>query len=204
MQHQCNGDEEWRSVSGWEGIYEVSCFGRLRRLVPRSDWTGTDRPPRNFVKITAGSAGGGHGYPAACLSFGTRKSYRLLHALVAEAFLGPRPSKHTVNHLDGNRTNNHAENLEWATYARNNEHAREVLGVKYGVRGEAHYGARLTAEQVAYIRNNPKCVSYSALARQFGVGLTTIHWVVTRKTWAWTDWKPCDSSCGCSCHFPSP
>lgn len=62
------------------------------------------------------------GYPSVNL---TLRGRVCVHTLVAEAFIGPKPSgARTVNHKDGNKHNNAAANLEWASYAENNRHAR--------------------------------------------------------------------------------
>lgn len=51
---------------------------------------------------------------------------KTLHSIVAEAFLGPRPRGKVVNHIDGNKWNNEAKNLEYLTREENLKHAREL------------------------------------------------------------------------------
>ena len=58
---------------------------------------------------------------------------RYVHVLVAEAFIGPKPPKHDVNHKDSNRLNNHAANLEYLTRSANCRHA-PVFGRPFGDR----------------------------------------------------------------------
>lgn len=64
-----------------------------------------------------------NGYLHVVLSVGGRKRREAIHVLVAERFLGPRPLGHVVNHKNGNRADNRAENLEWVTQSENVEHA---------------------------------------------------------------------------------
>ena len=94
--------EVWKPVVGYEGLYEVSNLGRVRR-----------------VKIIEPSRKK-HGYMQISLtgSDGVRKSFRL-HRLVAEAFIPNPDGKPQVNHKDEDTENNRARNLEWATAEEN-------------------------------------------------------------------------------------
>lgn len=81
------------------------------------------------IKLLDGRISSGHlekhGYTSTWLTTAQRSGNELVHRLVAMSFLGPPPSpQHTqVNHLDGNRTNNAVENLEYVTPAENALHA---------------------------------------------------------------------------------
>lgn len=113
--------EEWRKVPSLNGLLEVSSLGRVRRV----------SRPFSYSDGRKGTLAGGimkgsislQGYHMA--SFGNRKI--AVHRLVAEAFL-PTPDEQvvyqTVNHIDGDKLNNKPENLEWASYKHNNDHAR--------------------------------------------------------------------------------
>lgn len=106
-----------------------------------------------------------------------------VHRLVAEAFLGPSPSPgHYVNHKNGVKWDNRAENLEWATPSENQRHSFDVLGRK-ARRGEAVHAARRRNEmgrQVSITEKGPEntVISYrqaATLAR----GLRAKGWAVT-------------------------
>jgi hypothetical protein len=112
--------EVWKAVVG-EPNCEVSSFGRVRyqaRVIRYKDG-------RSYEKAASLlSSKSKQGYPAVSL---TLRRYVCVHTLVAEAFLGKKPAwARTVNHLDGDKTNNRSENLEWASYADNNRHARRT------------------------------------------------------------------------------
>lgn len=107
-------EEEWRPVVGWEGWYEVSSLGRVRRVRAAM---GTY--PMRILRTPTG----GEGYPEVTLWRLGKHSTMCVHVLVALAFLGPRPQRHQVNHKDGHKTNNHRMNLEWTTHQGNAHHA---------------------------------------------------------------------------------
>jgi transposase len=102
-----------------------------------------------------------------------------LHALVALAFLGPRPTdKHEVNHLNGVKTDNTVENLQWVTRSENIKHAFDT-GLKPSLTGSNAPSSKLTAEQVKEI-----IALYSAgtkireLVQMFPVGDHAIRQIV--------------------------
>lgn len=102
---------EWRDVRGYEGRYQVSDDGDVRSLLT------------NRVLKPAPTS---KGYSSVVLYDGSSpkqpKSYTV-HTLVCAAFIGPRISGLTVNHVDGNKTNNAVSNLELVTMSENMRHA---------------------------------------------------------------------------------
>lgn len=112
--------EEWKDVIGYEGLYQVSNIWRVRSL---------DRTINNKrgVYKRAGrikaicNASGGYKFVGLCKN-GIHKNI-LLHILVAKAFI-PNPfCKRTVNHINCDKSDNRACNLEWATDSENIKHA---------------------------------------------------------------------------------
>lgn len=67
-----------------------------------------------------------HGYRRTSLWIGGKKVNRLIHRLVAEAFIPNPDNKPCVNHKDGDKMNNHKDNLEWCTVKENTTHAWET------------------------------------------------------------------------------
>lgn len=80
-----------------------------------------------------------------------RESPYPVHRLVAMAFIPNPHGLPQVNHIDGNKGNNHASNLEWVSNADNQRHAYRI-GLQPEKKGEAHHMHKLTAEEVAAIR----------------------------------------------------
>ena len=116
--------EVWKPIEGYEGIYEVSSFGRVRSLDRIVDF-GNENYSRQMLckgKIMKGSIShNGYIYVSLCLQ--NKKVRTYIHRLVANAFI-PNPNNlSTVNHKDGNKHNNTVANLEWASYSDNNQHA---------------------------------------------------------------------------------
>lgn len=124
-------EEIWKYVKGYEGLYCVSNLGRVMSL-PREDGYGrvvsgrvlSEREHTNGYKFVA------------LTKDGKSKQYRI-HRLVAEAFV-PNPFEYSeVNHIDGDKANNSAENLEWCTRSDNNKHA-----VAFGLRDMSYMHAQ--------------------------------------------------------------
>lgn len=109
------GGELWRPVAGWEGLYEVSDAGRVRSL-GRSATDRRGRPWRMGGRVLTQSALQG-GWRTVTLHGEGRRQTRSVHGLVAAAFVGPRPPRSRVQHLDGDRSNNRAGNLVFQTDA---------------------------------------------------------------------------------------
>lgn len=151
--------EQWLPVVGYEGFYDVSDQGQVRG-VKRVDSIGR---PRNQRLLRPAMS---NGYPYVNLHKNAGSVLRRIHALVAEAFIGPRPDDYTVNHIDGNKQNNCVRNLEYLTQRDNIHHS-----VRTGLRG------KLREEQVWEIREmhsrNPKLPLWAS-AKRFGVSRSTV------------------------------
>ena len=156
--------ERWRTIPDTIG-YEVSDLGRLRR---------GDRILAGCVYST--------GYRMASLHFAdggiVRKAY---HALVCEAFIGPRPDGHEVRHLNGDPLDNRLANLAYGTRAEN-----MADQYRHGTRiaGDAHPRAKLSHEAARIIRErHGGGASIRGLAREYGVNKRAIQNLLRGKTW---------------------
>lgn len=103
----------------------------------------------------------------------------LVHRLVAEAFIGPCPPDHEVNHIDGVKTNNRVENLEYVTHAGNMGHAAR-LGLMPS--GERHGAAKLSDARIVEMRRlyDAGETRLYVLAEMFGVARSTVCQIVKR------------------------
>lgn len=120
-------DEEWRDASGYEGIYRVSSAGNVMSVEHSLiDSAGRKRHfPARLLTPTIGKDPR-YGYAHLSLTKDGIAKRVWLHRLVAETFI-PNPNNlPQVNHKDGNKSNNHIDNLEWCTVAHNLKHAVET------------------------------------------------------------------------------
>jgi hypothetical protein len=107
--------EQWKEISGFEGIYQISNHGRLKKLKGYARDMG-------YPRLVSVKHKGGW-YLTVTLRHGPKRWTVRIHVLVAQAFVPNFESKPEVNHKDLNKQNNYADNLEWVTKKENVIHA---------------------------------------------------------------------------------
>ena len=161
------GSETWKPVASYEGLYEVSDQGRVRR-VPGFTSDGHKHKGGLIAPQIAS-----HGYPVAGLSKNGRVKQQLIHRMVLEAFEGPCPEGNEARHLDGDRANPSASNLRWGTPLENAAD-KEAHGTV--MRGGRHGAAKLTDAQVVELRRRCHAKeNYGALAAEYGIKRGTVR-----------------------------
>lgn len=183
-QPESRDGEEWRVVAGFED-FEVSSLGRVRKL--RRGECLLLRP--DTIR---------KGYQRVALRRDGRQHKRLVHVLVLETFVGPRPAGLVARHFpDRDPTNNSATNLSWCTHAENmadkKVHGTSNTGDRHGsktkpwavARGERASNAKLTTEQVMEIHTSSETAE--ALAARLGVGLSTVTHIRCGSSWKHLD-----------------
>jgi hypothetical protein len=160
--------EEWRAF--FDGTYEVSNLGQVRRAAAgRRTHTGRLLKP-TLLRI-------GYYKVSPVLNGKNRQLY--IHRLVAEAFLGSCPDGAEVNHIDGDKTNNRLDNLEYVSHLGNMRHARRLDLL---IRGERHGQSKLSDEQAQQIRDARAAgESGASVARRFGIAQSTVSQIYTGK-----------------------
>lgn len=165
--------EVWADVLDYEGVYKISNFGKVKRVVRAS---GACIGRVLFSKKTK------CGYLELHLCFNGERRYYLVHRLVAEAFIPNPEDKKEVNHKNGIKTDNRVENLEWVTSKENKEHANIVLGINNC--GEKSGQSKLTEEQICNILGLLRAgQSHRKIAKTYSVVHSTIGRIYRNETW---------------------
>lgn len=170
--------EQWKDIPGYEGEYQASSHGRIKSLDRHivdingrlRKYKGQERKPQK--------------HSAGYLSVNLRKSdQHLLHRLIALAFHPQPEGKDFVNHKDGNKKNNSADNLEWATRQENETHAYST-GLKNST-GSNNQMAKLNETDIIQIRDLVAAGSdRNVVADRFGIHKGSVDRIVGRRTWA--------------------
>ena len=125
--------EIWKKIYD-SGIYEISNYGNVRSI-DRIDAKGRFKKGKLLSKSINNA-----GYEYASLFYNNKKCKKTIHRLVAEHFLEINDKGLVVNHKDGNKLNNHVDNLEWITQKENILHSWETdLSYRHGCKKIAQY-----------------------------------------------------------------
>ena len=169
--------EEWRDAVGFDGFYSVSNFGRVKRAKPG---------PGTFVGNLMTPVKGYKGYLYFCLNtplVGVKSV--VCHKLVAYAFVGNRPDGMQINHIDGNKENNFASNLEYVTPSYNVKHSYR-LGLASN-KGERHPNSIITedcARKIIKMIEGGKH-TLKEMAALSGATFAVVSGIKYNGTWSW-------------------
>lgn len=169
----------WKGIKGYENKYQVSDDGKVRSLqrhINNGSANGMTLACR-ILKQTKNP----HGYYQVSLMNNGIRSVRYVHRLVAEAFIQNTNDLPVVNHIDGNKSNNCVDNLEFVSYHSNNQHAYDTGLHK---KGNDHYRSVLSDSDVKQIRREGKYTTYEKIGNKYNVSKATIRDVLTGRTWA--------------------
>ena len=173
--------EKWRNIPGFSRKYWASNMGRI--------FTESSHGKPNNPAIMR---------PARSFDYrrGTKEYYKtaldgrtiVVHRIIALAWIPNPEGKPFVNHINGNKADNRAENLEWCTTSENMLHAYRT-GLEKKQLGENHHAAKLTEEKVRRFKREwamrPRLKTRKEYAEEFGVSEATIKDIVRGKSWSW-------------------
>ena len=164
-------EEIWKAYV--EGHYQASTLGRIRSV----DRRGTYTRRGDILKPHMNK----HGYLAVGIRWLGLRVTKMVHQVIAETFLDNPEKLPEVNHIDGIKTNNCVDNLEWCTQFENMQHAF-ATGLKG--RGEANPQAKLKEENIPEIRELLKQgFSDRAVGKLFRVNSGTIRSIRIGRNW---------------------
>lgn len=178
--------EQWKDIVGYVGIYKISDFGRVKRL--KKDkirrWT---RDKKVTDKISKPCFDKDFYLRIGLYHNKTAKTIKI-HRLVATHFIPNPENKPEVNHVgkradgkEGNKLDNRAISLRWATKEENRLHA--ILNGLRIDKGQNNNSAKLTDEQVLEIRGLHPNKNFSQIAREYNVHQSTISRIIKRTQW---------------------
>ena len=169
--------EIWKPVNGYDGMYEVSNHGRVRSY---ATYRGVKH--RETPRIMTG-AKTLSGYHFVKFTYNGKKPCPKRHRLVAEAFIPNPENKPEINHVDGNKDNNHVSNLEWCTGQENKDHA-----IKNGLtaRGVRNCKSKITPKEVKEIRKMYSTGDYyqKDIANVFGLKQSQVSKIILKHSWS--------------------
>ena len=167
--------ETWRPAEGYEHLYQVSNYGRVKSV----DRTETCK--NGVIRFRKGMVLKPHqnysGYLWVSFCKNDVRKKKKIHRLVAQCFLPNPEGKPQVNHIDGNKHNNHVNNLEWVTPKENIHHA---------VENNLRKTNKLSSENVLNIRASiNEGVTVTELAEKHNVHYSTIYSIKNNTNWTW-------------------
>ena len=174
--------EEWRQAVGFSEKYWVSNMGRIFTTSAHNKPNNPAimKPARSFDKRR-----GSWEYCKTVLDGRTI----VVHRVVAATWVPNPKNKPFVNHINGNKADNRAENLEWCTTSENLLHAYRT-GLEKKQLGQKHHAAKMTDEQVRQFKwewaHNRKMIR-KQYAEKLGVSEATIKDIIRGRSWRWLD-----------------
>jgi len=173
--------EIWKSIEKFDNQYEVSNEGRVRSkqaVILRSN----GRQHTRASKILK-PADSGRGYYGGAVCVNKKMTTYKVHRLVAEAFCDRLGEDLEVNHIDGNKLNNRAENLEWVTRSENVKHAVRT-GLLPVTRGSQRTQATIDESQVREIKRlMAQGVQRKQICEQVGCSIHVYKDIQRGKSW---------------------
>ena len=161
-----------KEIIGYEGLYSISRDGTVKSLPKKGAHGGAVK--KQFQNKD--------GYHIVHLCKNSKCKSFLAHRVVYENFSGAIPQNLEINHIDGNKSNNHIGNLEVATRSENMRHA--FMNGLATAKGTGNTSSKLTDENVILIRILKRTGrKYLHLAEKYGVSKSAIFSVASYRNW---------------------
>jgi hypothetical protein len=159
--------ETWVDIEGYEELYSISTLGRVKSLERYRQNHGRLQKVESKIKSTRKDK---QGYVLLDLYKDNKPKTVRVHRIVAEAFIPNPNNKETVNHIDGDKSNNNINNLEWASAKEQNEHFyKRNLKSKENIEKAVKAMNKVQSKKVKCLNDETVYESVSEAARQIGI-----------------------------------
>lgn len=162
--------ERWLDITSYEGIYQISDFGRVKRIMHRSN------PAHKIINVSEATGG----YLQVCLTVNGKGINHSVHRLVGIHFIPNPENKSQINHKKGNKKDNRFFMIEWNTSSENIIHAFDT-GLSKPMSGTKHGKSKLTEKEVLEIRASD--LTPAELAVKYNVLREQIYKILRRERW---------------------
>jgi hypothetical protein len=159
--------EIWKDIQGYEGLYKISNIGRVKSLKGSIE---------KLISISVKETG----YHRVTLIKDSICKRKYVHVLVAKAFIGK--SNLEVNHINGVKSDNRVDNLEWVTKSENIKHAYKI-GLKIKYNGSLNGNSVLTSDQVKEIKYETDHLSQRQISKIYKIAQTTVSAIKRGVIW---------------------
>ena len=168
--------EIFKDVKNYEGYYQISNLGRIKSLETKTSFGVSYKIHKESI-VKSWKDKKGYCYVSLSVK-GIKKNY-LVHRLVAISFIENPLNKPQVNHINGIKSDNNVNNLEWCTAKENLKHAVDNgLNLNYGIH---NYNSKLSLEEVYFIRISN--LNQRELALKFNMSQSSISKIILKKTY---------------------
>lgn len=170
--------EIWKDVVGYEGLYQVSDLGNVKRIIRFSLTVGKYKSiiKERVLKKNKNRLG----YIRIGMSKNLIRTYFSIHRLVAIAFIPNPENKPQVNHINGIKSDNRLDNLEWCTASENQIHSHKI-GLAPSKKGEGNQQAKLNKKQVLEIRKSS--LKQKELSIMYNISISHINAIIIITRW---------------------
>ena len=165
--------EVWKPIKNYENYYEVSNFGNIKSL-ERNRWNGFGNyKTKEFIMKTSKDK---KGYLIGNFRVDKKSKGFKVHRIVASEFIDNALKKPEVNHINGIKSDNRVENLEWCTHKENMHHSIFILK-----NNTKH--SNLTKKDIVAIRRLARVRNQKEIAKAYGISQSTVSRIYLKKSW---------------------